>query len=143
MAWPIIFKIYLININISQNPEDCKIILNTSGYGSGNFNRWFDLPLSVTGAIKLKYDELIPIDTGPIAAIPSIDPTIIKGDMSNIIRPIFGLPKSTNLLQYLAKKIGISISDIKYHELCLADAYPPKYLAKNKETKLIINYFIT
>lgn len=103
----------ILNINISQNPEDRKIIINTSGYESGNFNRWFDRPLRVTGVIKLKYDELIPIDTGPIATIPSIDPTIIKGDMPNIFRPIFGLPKSTNLLQYLANDKRI-ITNVSY-----------------------------
>lgn len=111
----------------NKNYAEEKVFCNF--YGGGNWNRWVDRPLKIAGCVKLKNDQIIPVETDPIAIIPSVNQNMHK----YIRSPVFALPKSTTLSKYISSHIGLSVSEIKSTELSLVDSYPPKIIGPNKD----------
>lgn len=104
-------------------------------YGGAFFSRWLDRPLKVCGAIGLQHGERIPIETEPIAVIPSVDFDVLKKKESDpqLFQPIFGLPNSISLLQYISGQLGVPLNEIRSQQLSFVDAQPPKIIGANKE----------
>lgn len=125
----------VLRLNFRRDFSNNAIYATGSEYGGAFFSRWFDRPLKVCGSIKLRQGERIPIETDAVALIPSVDFDVLKKDEDSprLFRPIFGLPKSTDILKYILDQAGIPLSELRSYELSLIDAQPPKIIGANKE----------
>ncbi|KAK8893473.1 hypothetical protein M9Y10_021895 [Tritrichomonas musculus] len=128
-------------LRLDQNCEKVKTkyqVLDCNNYGGGIWMRWIDRPLRLAGCVIKKNHEIVPFDSiDPIAVIPSLAVhfgNLQKNDhQANITNPIFALPNSTTLKQYICKKLNLEEWQIAAHELSLVDAYPPKIIGVNKQ----------
>lgn len=129
----------VLRLNVKRNKNTNEEVVTCDGYGGGNWVRWFDRPLKICGSVKLFNNQIIPYESGPIATIPTIEsinnlrPRDPNRNFNNLSYPVFAIPKSKTLLQYVSENIGIPLSEMKSYELSLVDAYPPKIIGPNKD----------